>query len=168
APAVGARSRLVVREVVPRGAVRAVVLANGAPLAFAEVRTPLAPGNPALASFVESIGLRVGRHETGAVAERAAYGDRMGPPLARRGTAGGRPGGSGRMPWPCGGGNRHSPATPPAAVSGRFAVSAMARASASVSGFVTTMSPMPSCTSTGFGPGPCGSRRGPARGRGPS
>ena len=43
APAVGARAGVVVRQVLPGGAVRAVVLANGAPLALTEVRPPLVP-----------------------------------------------------------------------------------------------------------------------------
>ncbi len=43
APAVGARTRLVVGEVVPGVAVVAVVLAHRAPLALAEVRAPLLP-----------------------------------------------------------------------------------------------------------------------------
>ena len=45
APAVGARARLVVAEVVPGVAVVAVVLAHGAPLALGEVRPPLPPGH---------------------------------------------------------------------------------------------------------------------------
>ena len=44
APAVGAGAGLVVGEVVPGVAALAVVLADGAPLAFAEVRAPLFPG----------------------------------------------------------------------------------------------------------------------------
>src|ERR1700730_3065407 len=43
APVVGARTRLPVREVVPRIAVVAVVLADRAPLALAEIRPPLSP-----------------------------------------------------------------------------------------------------------------------------
>ena len=42
-PAIGARARLVVREVVPGVAAAAVVLAHGAPLALAEVGTPREP-----------------------------------------------------------------------------------------------------------------------------
>jgi len=38
APVVGARTRLIVREVIPRIAVAAVVLADRAPLALAEIR----------------------------------------------------------------------------------------------------------------------------------
>ena len=59
-PAIGARSRVIVREVVPRGAVGAVVLADGAPGALAEVRAPSAssasscPGLPAGGRFRRS------------------------------------------------------------------------------------------------------------------
>src|SRR5262245_4266668 len=42
-PAVGARTRMVVREVTPGVAVRAVVLSDCAPLPFAEVRPPQIP-----------------------------------------------------------------------------------------------------------------------------
>ena len=42
-PAIGARARLVVREVVPCVAAGAVVLPHGAPLALAEVRAPREP-----------------------------------------------------------------------------------------------------------------------------
>jgi hypothetical protein len=43
---VGAGACLVVREVVPSIAVRAVVLSNGAPLALTQIRTPLFPRDP--------------------------------------------------------------------------------------------------------------------------
>ena len=43
APAVGAGAGVVVRKVIPRLAGRAVILAHGSPLAFAQVRPPLAP-----------------------------------------------------------------------------------------------------------------------------
>ena len=43
APAVRARPRVVVRQVLPRGAARAVVLAHRAPLALADVRAPEVP-----------------------------------------------------------------------------------------------------------------------------
>ena len=43
APVIGARSRLVVREIVPRIAVLAVIFADRSPLPFAQVRTPLLP-----------------------------------------------------------------------------------------------------------------------------
>ena len=47
APAVGARARLIVREVLPGVAVRAVVLAHRAPLALAEIRPPQLPARRA-------------------------------------------------------------------------------------------------------------------------
>src|SRR5688500_2675150 len=53
APAVGARARLVVREVVPRVADGAVVLANGAPLPLAQVRPPPLPRDAAFVLFVQ-------------------------------------------------------------------------------------------------------------------
>src|SRR5215472_8748271 len=43
APVIGARARLIVAEIVPRVPVIAVILADGAPLAFAEVGPPLPP-----------------------------------------------------------------------------------------------------------------------------
>ena len=43
APAVGTRTGVVVGEVVPGGAVRAVVLADGPPLALAQIRPPVVP-----------------------------------------------------------------------------------------------------------------------------
>src|SRR5690349_14430936 len=42
-PAIRARSRMVVGQVVPRGSVLAVILANGAPGALAQVRPPPLP-----------------------------------------------------------------------------------------------------------------------------
>src|SRR5581483_6075366 len=42
-PAIGARARVVVRQVLPRGAVRAVVFAHRAPGAVADVWAPPAP-----------------------------------------------------------------------------------------------------------------------------
>src|SRR5262245_59386117 len=53
APAISARPRLVVAEVVPRVAVHAVVFADRAPLPLAEIWSPLLPGDPALAGLVE-------------------------------------------------------------------------------------------------------------------
>ncbi len=53
APAVGARARLVVAEIVPRVAVVAVVLAHRAPLALAQIRAPLLPVRTPLACGVE-------------------------------------------------------------------------------------------------------------------
>ena len=58
APAIGARARLVVGEVVPGVAAFAVVLADGAPLAFAEVRPPFLPGDLSLPSLFQSIVFR--------------------------------------------------------------------------------------------------------------
>src|SRR5262249_1518836 len=52
-PAVHARARLVVREVVPRGAVGAVVLAHRAPGALGEVGPPALPVRLAIASLGE-------------------------------------------------------------------------------------------------------------------
>src|SRR5262249_53437911 len=42
-PAVRAAPRVIVREVIPAFAVRRVVLAHGAPLAFGEIRSPPLP-----------------------------------------------------------------------------------------------------------------------------
>ena len=55
APPVGARPRLIVGEVVPRVAVLAVVLANGAPLPLAEIRSPFLPGNTRLPCVVQPL-----------------------------------------------------------------------------------------------------------------
>ena len=54
APAIGAGAGLVVAEVIPGVAAFAVVLADGSPLAFAEVRPPLLPGGLLFACFVKS------------------------------------------------------------------------------------------------------------------
>ena len=54
APAVGARAGMVVREEVPGVAVLAVVLSDGAPLPFTEVRSPLLPGGLVLTGLVQS------------------------------------------------------------------------------------------------------------------
>src|SRR5262249_54854093 len=59
APPVGAGARLVVAEVVPRIAGLAVVLAHGAPLSLADVRSPLPPRDAALASLLQSKVLRL-------------------------------------------------------------------------------------------------------------
>src|SRR5262249_10515752 len=53
-PAIGARSRVVVREVPPGVAVRAVVFANRAPGTFAEIRTPTLPVGLTQARFLEA------------------------------------------------------------------------------------------------------------------
>ncbi len=55
APPVGPGAGLVVREVVPGVAVRAVVLADRPPLPLAEVRAPLLPGDPRLAGLVQPL-----------------------------------------------------------------------------------------------------------------
>src|SRR5271165_5559985 len=52
APVIGARSGLIVGEVVPRVPVLTVVLAHRAPLALTEVRPPLPPGHRFLPRFV--------------------------------------------------------------------------------------------------------------------
>src|SRR4051812_32234040 len=54
APAIGARPRLVVAEVVPGIAVVAVVLAHGAPLALGKIGPPALPGTGQLARVVQS------------------------------------------------------------------------------------------------------------------
>ena len=54
APVIGPRAGLVVAEIVPRIPVAAVVLTDGAPLAFAEIRSPLFPGYFAVTSVVET------------------------------------------------------------------------------------------------------------------
>src|SRR5205085_7069803 len=53
-PAIGARPRMVVREEVPGVAVLAVVLADGPPLSFTQVRPPLLPGSLLAAGLVQS------------------------------------------------------------------------------------------------------------------
>src|SRR5262249_43145331 len=53
-PAVGTGAGLVMGEVVPGVAALAVILANGAPLPFAEVGPPLPPGNFLLPGLVEA------------------------------------------------------------------------------------------------------------------
>src|SRR5262249_13055012 len=66
APAIGAAARVVVREVVPGLAIRAVVLAHRAPLAFADIGTPLPPGLPAGVCFGQALlfGIRHGSAHT--------------------------------------------------------------------------------------------------------
>src|SRR5262249_3048367 len=59
APSIGARSRLVVREVLPRAAVVALVLAHRSPLSLAEVGTPALPRRPCVACFFEPSSFRV-------------------------------------------------------------------------------------------------------------
>ena len=55
APAIGAGAGLVVGKAVPGVAVRAVVLANGAPLALAEVGPPLPPRDAVLAGLTQAL-----------------------------------------------------------------------------------------------------------------
>ena len=71
APAVGARPRLVVGEVVPGVAVVAVVLAHRAPLPLAQVGSPLLPGNAARLRLVEPFLLRVFAHYSFSVGIRS-------------------------------------------------------------------------------------------------
>jgi hypothetical protein len=58
APAIRARSSLVVREVVPRVAALAIVLAHRAPLPFAQVGPPLPPAALVVARCRQPAGLR--------------------------------------------------------------------------------------------------------------
>src|ERR1700756_1551698 len=53
APTIGARSRLIVTEVVPGVARFAIVLPDRAPLPFPQVGPPLLPRNPQLARFLQ-------------------------------------------------------------------------------------------------------------------
>src|SRR5260370_1867761 len=55
APAIGARAGLVVAEIVPGVASLAVVLANRAPLAFAQIRPPFLPRSLALPGFPQPL-----------------------------------------------------------------------------------------------------------------
>ena len=55
APLVGAGARLVVREVIPRVAVFAVILADRAPLPLAQVGSPFLPGDLRLARLVQAL-----------------------------------------------------------------------------------------------------------------
>ena len=64
APAVGTRPGVIVRQVFPRIAVGAVVLAHGAPLPFAQVRPPVLPGFAANALF-EALPFDGGGHRGG-------------------------------------------------------------------------------------------------------
>ncbi len=61
APAIRARARVVVRQVVPSGARGAVVFADGPPLSLAEIRTPAAPVHQAPCRLVDAQ-LLGGRH----------------------------------------------------------------------------------------------------------
>src|SRR5262245_45407871 len=53
APAIGARTGLVVAKIVPGVTPLAVILAHGSPLAFAQVGSPLFPGGFVGARFLE-------------------------------------------------------------------------------------------------------------------
>src|SRR5207244_1238053 len=55
-PPVGLGPRMVVRQVIPRGAVRAVVLAHCSPRPLAEVRPPALPMPLALGRFLQALG----------------------------------------------------------------------------------------------------------------
>ena len=44
APAIGAAAGVVVREILPSVAIRTVILADGSPLAFGQIRSPQPPG----------------------------------------------------------------------------------------------------------------------------
>jgi hypothetical protein len=52
APMIGTRSRMVMCEIFPGVAILAIVLADGAPLAFAEIGPPFSPGNAGGTCFV--------------------------------------------------------------------------------------------------------------------
>src|ERR1700730_801999 len=54
APVIGAGPRLVVREIIPRIAVLAVVLADRAPLALTEIGAPLLPWHPVLTRLIKA------------------------------------------------------------------------------------------------------------------
>src|SRR5882724_2418967 len=53
-PAIGSRARVIVREVIPRRAIWAVILTHGSPSAFAYIGSPTLPMRAALAGFFES------------------------------------------------------------------------------------------------------------------
>src|SRR6516164_672905 len=54
APSIGARAGVVVWEVAPGVAIRAVILAHGPPLAFAKIRSPLLPWHVFIARLIET------------------------------------------------------------------------------------------------------------------
>jgi hypothetical protein len=54
APAIGPRASMIVGEEIPGVTPRAIVLADGSPLTFAQVRAPLLPSLFVLASFFEA------------------------------------------------------------------------------------------------------------------
>src|SRR5262249_49757226 len=55
APAVGAAAGLIVGEIIPGRAARAIVLAHRAPLPLAEIRTPAAPIRHALSTLLDAL-----------------------------------------------------------------------------------------------------------------
>src|SRR5262249_14332502 len=71
APAVGAAAGLVVRQVVPGDAALAVVLADGAPLAVAEVGAPFLPALPDARVLVQAV--LFGAHEAMVLDEGAGH-----------------------------------------------------------------------------------------------
>src|SRR5215469_10564111 len=54
APAISTATRLVVAEVIPRGAARAIVFAHCPPLTLADVRAPATPILLAVATFLDA------------------------------------------------------------------------------------------------------------------
>src|SRR5713101_4567360 len=52
APAIGTAARSIVGEIIPRGAVRTIVLAHRAPLSLTEIRAPATPIPHAFAAFL--------------------------------------------------------------------------------------------------------------------
>src|SRR5262249_5481126 len=73
APAVSTRARLIVREVIPGGAMGAVVLAHGPPLALAQVRSPELPALLAACVFGEPHPLGRARLALCSMLDRHAY-----------------------------------------------------------------------------------------------
>src|SRR4029077_10251816 len=59
APAIGTRPRVIVREEIPGGAVRAVVFSDGSPLALGQVWSPAVPMSGAQTRFFEAFFFRV-------------------------------------------------------------------------------------------------------------
>src|SRR5437016_3769743 len=53
-PAISARARVIVREIIPGVAVRAVILTHGSPRTLAKIRTPALPMLRALARLFDS------------------------------------------------------------------------------------------------------------------
>ncbi len=62
APAIGPTTGMIVWEVIPRGAIGTVVLANGAPLAVAEVGAPFSPVGSACSVGIQPLLFCVHRH----------------------------------------------------------------------------------------------------------